>query len=77
MQYWFNIRTREVEGHDDPARARGGDLMGPYETREQAQQALETARARTEAWDEEERREAEWSSGDPDAPAWDNNPLNG
>lgn len=76
MPYWFNIRTRAVEEHDDPERARGADLMGPYETRDAAEQALEQARQRTEAWDEQERAEREWATGDPDANAWDANPLN-
>ncbi|MCB7135467.1 SPOR domain-containing protein [Cellulosimicrobium marinum] len=31
--------------------------MGPYPTREAAQEALETARRRSDAWDEEDRRE--------------------
>lgn len=77
MPYWFNMRTRQVEAHDDPERARGGDLMGPYETEEEAAQALESARARTEAWDEEDRKEREWQTGDGDSHTWDNNPLNG
>lgn len=77
MPYWFNVHTKQVEAHDDPARARGGNLLGPYETESEAAAALETARQRTEAWDEEERREREWETGDGDADAWDNNPLNG
>jgi hypothetical protein len=77
MPYWFNVRTREVVEHNDPGRARGEELMGPYETPEAAADALETARKRTEAWDEQERKEAEWQTGDPEAGAWDNNPLNG
>lgn len=60
MTYWFNLRTRQVEEHNDPLRARGADLMGPYDTRADAEQALETARNRTEAWDEEDRKEEEW-----------------
>ena len=32
------------------------DLLGPYPTREAAAAALETAKAKTEAWDEEDRR---------------------
>jgi len=35
--------------------------MGPYPTREEAAQALESARRRTEAWDEDERR---WREGE-------------
>ncbi|MCK0114085.1 methionine aminopeptidase [Ornithinimicrobium sp. F0845] len=77
MPYWFNIRTGKVEAHEDPGRAQGGDLMGPYETEAEAADALETARKRTEAWDEEDRREREWETGDPDSNTWDNNPFNG
>ncbi|MFK5634951.1 MULTISPECIES: methionine aminopeptidase [unclassified Ornithinimicrobium] len=75
MEYWFNTRTGQVEAHDDPGRARSGDLMGPYPTHEEAARALEIAAARTEQWDEEDRREREWRTGDPED--LDNNPLNG
>lgn len=34
--------------------------MGPYDTREEAQRALQTAREKTEAWDEEDRK---WDEG--------------
>lgn len=77
MQYWFNLITKQVERHDDPERARGGDLMGPYATEEEAAAALETAARRTEDWDAQDRAEDEWQTGDPDAAKWDNNPLNG
>ncbi len=55
-EFYFNTRTRQVE------EGRASDwqnLMGPYPTREAAQHALDTARRRTEAWDEEEARERE------------------
>jgi hypothetical protein len=53
-EYYFNLRTREVEeGRQSP----WTDLMGPYPTREAAAAALETARERTEA---EDARDAEW-----------------
>ncbi|MEP7161614.1 MAG: methionine aminopeptidase [Dermatophilaceae bacterium] len=54
MKHWFNVETGEVEESD--ATSRKENLLGPYDTREEAQQALETARKRTEAWDEEDRR---------------------
>lgn len=66
MAYWFNIRTRQVEAHDDPERARAAELMGPYDTQDAAAAALETARERTQEWDEEDRRWAD-DEGD-DAP---------
>lgn len=79
MPYWFNLKTRQVEAHDDPERARSAELMGPYDSREAAEQALETARQRTEAWDEEDRKEAELAGkdGDADQGGWDKNPLSG
>jgi hypothetical protein len=53
-EYWFNTKTRQVEeGHQSDWR----NLMGPYSSREQAERALETARANTERWD---REDAEW-----------------
>ncbi len=55
-QYWFNTRTRQVDvGHLKP----GATLLGPYATRAEAEQALETARRRTEAWDAEDAEEAD------------------
>lgn len=66
MAYWYNIRTHQVEAHDDPERARADDLMGPYDTEAEAAAALDRARRRTEEWDEEERRERAWESGDPE-----------
>jgi hypothetical protein len=58
-QFWFNTRTGQVETDED--KGQGKDLMGPYATREEAAGALEAARRRTEAWDEEDRR---WREGD-------------
>lgn len=34
--------------------------LGPYESREQAERALEIARERTEAWDAEDAAENNW-----------------
>ncbi|NMR21499.1 SPOR domain-containing protein [Cellulomonas fimi] len=52
-QYWYNIVTKTVEtGHQSTWQ----DRMGPYATREEAEQALLKARARTEAWDDEDER---------------------
>jgi hypothetical protein len=53
-QYWYNTATREVEeGH----RSTWKNLMGPYPTREAAEQALAKAAARTQAWDEQDERD--------------------
>lgn len=59
--YWFNTRTRQVEeGHQSD----WTDLLGPYDTREQAERALDTARERTEKWDAQERADANWGYAD-------------
>jgi hypothetical protein len=58
-QFFFNIRTHQVE--ELAKKGQSKDLLGPYPTREDAEHALEIARARTEAWDEEERR---WRDGE-------------
>lgn len=52
MAYWYNVRTGQVE--QDGATSRKDDLMGPYDSPEQAQSALQTAAQRTKQWDEEE-----------------------
>lgn len=57
MAYWYNITTAAVE--DDSNHSTKDDLMGPYQTREEAAAALDLARRKTEAWDEEDRREKE------------------
>lgn len=55
--FWFNPSTGEVEeGRQSP----WTDRMGPYPTRAAAQAALDKAAARTEDWDEEDRR---WREG--------------
>jgi hypothetical protein len=60
-QYWFNIRTGQVETLRD--KSPGKDLLGPYDSYAAASQALDLARQQTEAWDEEDRR---WREGDED-----------
>jgi hypothetical protein len=60
-QYWFNVRTRQVQTNYD--RGQSKDLMGPYPSAEAASRALQSAAERTEAWDEEDRR---WREGDGD-----------
>lgn len=53
--YYFNMRTRTVEDIAD--KSQGKDLLGPYPTRQEAEQALYTAHERTEDWD---RKDREW-----------------
>ena len=62
MAYWYNLTSGQVES--DENKSQGDDLMGPYDTQADAARALETARERTEAWDEEDRKWDEGSSED-------------
>jgi hypothetical protein len=62
MPYWFNVDTGQVE--TDDTRSRDANVMGPYDTEDAAARALDTARAKTEQWDREDR---EWGT----AGAWD------
>jgi len=56
-QFWFNPTTRQVErGRLSP----WTDRMGPYPTREAAEQALAGAQDRSAAWDDADRR---WNEG--------------
>jgi hypothetical protein len=58
-QFYYNVSTGQVE--ELAKKSQSKDLLGPYPTREAAAAALETARQRTEQWDEDDRR---WKSGD-------------
>ncbi len=64
-KWWFNLTTRTVEqGRQSALRSR----VGPFDTREEAQAALELAAERTAHWDEEEEKErkeqAFWNDAD-------------
>jgi hypothetical protein len=51
-RYWYNMHTGEVEhGFESPS----VDRVGPFETREEAERALEILRANSAKWAEEER----------------------
>ena len=56
MSFWYNTATGQVE--TDENRSQAQDVMGPYDTREEAAGALQSARARTEQWDREDREGA-------------------
>lgn len=56
--YFFNTRTHMVERGRQSA---WEHLMGPYGTLEEAERALETATAKSAAWDSED---AEWDDED-------------
>ena len=53
MAYWYNIATKQVETDDN--RSRNDDVMGPYDTEDEARGALASARENTEQWDAEDR----------------------
>lgn len=57
MSYWYNVTKGQVE--DDAHRSQGAQVMGPYETEADAAKALDTARERTQKWDDEDR---EWGA---------------
>ena len=50
-EYFFNTRTKMVETGQLSS---WEDIMGPYASREEAERALETAKKRSEAWDDQE-----------------------
>ena len=53
-QFWYNMKTGEVEqGFQSPA----PDRVGPFETRAEAERALEILRANSAKWAEEEAAE--------------------
>lgn len=56
VEYYFNTRTKMVE---KGRQSSWEHLMGPYDTREEAEQALETAEQRNQQWDEDDRWEDE------------------
>jgi len=58
-QFWFNVRTGQVETNAD--RSQSKDLMGPYPSEAAARDALAAAARRTDQWDEDDRR---WREGD-------------
>lgn len=64
MSWYFNVSTGKVETDVDHSRV--DNLLGPYATEAEAARALETARERTQAWDEEDRREAQERGDDVD-----------
>jgi hypothetical protein len=52
-EYWFNTKTMSVEvGKQALALYR----IGPFETREEAENALEILRSRSKAWADEEEQ---------------------
>ncbi|GAB2819927.1 hypothetical protein GCM10027022_07670 [Alpinimonas psychrophila] len=53
-KYWYNIRTGDVElGRESPS----VDRVGPFDSKEQAEHALETLRANSDRWAAEDAAE--------------------
>ena len=58
MAYWYDVEKKKVVESDRSMFH--GKLMGPYDTEEQARNALQTAAERTAQWDKEDK---EWNEG--------------
>lgn len=54
MAYWYNIASKQVE--TDENRSRNDDVMGPYDTEDEARNALASAAQNTEQWDAEDKK---------------------
>ena len=62
--WWYCLRHHEVEqGPGCP----GKDRLGPYPTREAAENALETVQERNKAWDAEDRWPGETGNDENDS----------
>ena len=57
--WWYCMK----HGVESEPRCPGSERMGPYGTREEAAQALQTAAQKTQAWDAEDER---WKGDDED-----------
>jgi len=53
MAYWFNVNTGAVE--DDAHKSPADRLLGPFDTRWAAEQALSHAKENTQRWDAEDK----------------------
>lgn len=51
-RYYWSLNDRRVVTDEDGVKA--ADRLGPYDTREEAERALDTVAERNEAWDEED-----------------------
>lgn len=54
-RYYWSLNDRRVVTEEDGVKA--ADRLGPYDTREEAELALETVAARNEAWDDEDKED--------------------
>lgn len=64
VEYFYNLSSGQVE---EGRQSHGNDLMGPYPTREAAQNAFGNAKARNEEWEDEDEKWEDWGEG-ADAP---------
>jgi hypothetical protein len=56
-KYWYNVDTQEVEVD---AMSDWQHLLGPYDTREEAEKALEKVKSNNKKWDEEDQDEKDF-----------------
>lgn len=56
-EFYYNLNDGTVE---EGRQSHGSELMGPYATREEAQQALKSAAARNEKWEDEDEEWEDW-----------------
>ncbi len=59
MAYWYNVNSGQVETDENKSQA--DDLMGPYDSQAEAANALQSAKERTQAWDEADKA---WEDGE-------------
>lgn len=50
VQFWYNLRTGQVE---EGQQSKITELWGPFETRAEAETAMDKARQRNEEWEAE------------------------
>ena len=69
MAFWYNTQTNQVETDDN--RGPDADVLGPYDTMEEAGNALQHAKDNTDKWDEEDR---DWADKGASS-SWDDSDL--
>ena len=69
MSFWYNVDTGQVE--TDENRSRGEQVLGPYATEDEARRALDTAHAKTDKWDAEDRAWNEKGGSGTSRTSWD------
>jgi hypothetical protein len=69
VSFWYNVDTGQVE--TDENRSRGEQVLGPYATEDEARRALDTAHARSEKWDSEDRAWNEKGASGSSGTSWD------